>query len=64
LILETSWQLNLVLLRWSETDGKLAAELQLGAMVLTAKGGAGSVQGSTRTVNQQRRCAAALRLRL
>jgi hypothetical protein len=64
LILQTSWQLNLVLLRWRETDGKLAAELQLGAMVLTAKGGAGSVQGSTATVNQRRRCAAALRLRL
>jgi hypothetical protein len=52
LILQTSWQLNLVLLRWRETDGKLAVELQLGAMVLTAKGGAGSVQGSTGTVNQ------------
>jgi hypothetical protein len=27
LILQTSWQLNLVLLRWREMDGKLAAEL-------------------------------------
>jgi hypothetical protein len=64
LILQTSWKLNLVLLRWRETEGKLAAELQLGAMVLAAKGGAGSVQGLTGTVNQRRRYAAALRLRL